>query len=227
MSISGLESVKKGDFVKIGQDRAWVYALFKDHVLAAVLSDRSVNYEGHAEIDPDFQLQVPTDRIHEGQSLTAFMPNAKGQSFQSFLHSKAPYHHLKSIKQLLTGYHQVDVCQPISLGQTVLFYGKANQGQSKLTNETAEKFLKSPQHKVVICSCSPSKKKKVFENSIHYTTDVLSSDVSQCFTPYIALAHAAYLRDQGHHVLFILEDLLHHAYKERSLFHAFKIVLSI
>ena len=127
MSISGLESVKKGDFVKIGQDRAWVYALFKDHVLAAVLSDRSVNYEGPAEIDQDFQLQVPTDRIHEGQPLTAFMPNAKGQSFQSFLRSKPPYHHLKSIKQLLTGYHQVDVCQPISLGQTVLFYGNHTQ----------------------------------------------------------------------------------------------------
>ena len=83
--------------------------------------------------------------------------------------------------------------------------------------------MKKSNHKVVLSSANPLKQRQL-ANCITYNCGLNSSDVSQYFTPYIALAHASYLRDQGNHVLFILDDLLYHTYKERSLFHTTKIV---
>lgn len=190
-----------------------------------MISDKNIDYHGEATLDRNFTLSVPTNIVLKDNAyLTAFPEHATGYSFQDFLSTKPPYSHLKHIKQLITGYHQIDICQPLSLGQSLLFYGKASTGKSKVAYEIAESFLKTPGHKVVISSSNPIKQKN-FRSSIGYACDVSTSDVSSYFTPYIALAHAVYLRDQGNHVLFILDDLLFHAYKERSMFHPMRIVM--
>lgn len=197
--------------------------MYKDYALAAVLSDKNIDYNGLATIDSEYELKVPTSL--NSPILSAFAYDASGYSFHKFLQTKPPYKHLYNKKQLITGYHQLDICQPMSLGQTLLFYGQKNQGQTKIAYETAEKFASQENCKVVIASNNPNKQ-KVFKNSISYVCDYNSSEIAQYFTPFIALAHATFLRDQGFHVLYILDDVLLHAFKEKSLFHYTKIVKS-
>lgn len=202
-----------------------MYALFHDKVLAAILSESQVDYRGPVSIDPNFELKIPTD-ASENSTLTAFSSSSSSSnpSFKAFLNSKPPYKHLLSQNQLHTGYHQIDICKPISLGQTSLFYGSSNKGKIKLAYDTAETFIKSQNTQVVIASPNPLKYKKHIPKAIFYKSEISHSEISQYFIPYIALAHACYLRDKGHHVLFILDDLLFHTYKEKTLFHTGKIV---
>lgn len=201
-----------------------MYGLYEEYSLAAILSDDKVDFEGEVQINPAYKITVPVSS--NSSHLTSFAKSSSNYTFQSFLKTRPPYLHIKNNKQLLTGYHQIDLCQPLSYGQSVLFYGKPRQGKTKMAYEISKEFIKHANHKVVISSINPFKQQTPTD-SINYINNFDTSDVSQYFNPFIALAHAVYLRDQGNHVLFIIDDILYHTYKERSTFHPSKIVLFI
>lgn len=224
LSIEGMPELKKGDVVNVGKHKAWVYALYKEYCLAAVFSEKSVSYSGAVSLaeENDWFIDVNSPNLNRN-----FLFSQTGHSFKNFLNTKPPLKHMIYSQQLVTGYQQLDICQPISLGQSVLFYGKQNTGKTKLAYQIAEKFVKLPQTKVVIASPNPIKGKNPLENVIYYSSDSESSELSQYLLPFTALAHACALRDQGFDVLFILDDILFHSFKEKSLFYTEKLVKAI
>lgn len=154
-----------------------------------------------------------------------------GLDFVKFINTKPTLKHLTNTRILNTGFLQVDLIQPISYGQSVLLYGKANTGKTKLALSAAKLFLSAgDNHKVVLACPNPVTNASSLlnytnsSNTAVYASKYLSSDISQYFTPYFALAHACHLRDQGNHVLLIIDDLLHHGFIERSMFYQYKIV---
>lgn len=221
VSIEGMNGVKKGDIVKVGEYNAWVFALYEEHSLAAILNEKSVNYSGTATMaaENDWFIDVSADCSVKNR---VFKQN--GYSFKQFLNTKPPLAHQVYSQQLLSGYMQLDICQPLSLGQFALFCGKSNTGKTKLAYQIAANFAKQPGKKVVIASPNPIKSKIPLENAVLYTSDPESSEIYQYLLPFAALAHACMLRDQGHDVLFVLDDILFHSIKEKSVFFPEKMV---
>ncbi|CAG9321097.1 unnamed protein product [Blepharisma stoltei] len=229
VSIFGLNAAKKGDFVKIGDNHAWVFALLEEKVLAACLSEKIEKLEGDVTLDINFKLQVPVNAANT--ILHPLSPKNEGLDFSKFLNLKPSLKHLPCTKMLTSGFLQVDLMQPLSYGQSVMLHGKSNLGKTKLAMSAAKQFLNAgDNHKVVIANPNPYINASALQayinspNSVIYSSKHLSSDISQYFTPYFALAHACYLRDQGNHVFLLINDLLHHTFIERSLFYQYKLM---
>jgi F0F1-type ATP synthase alpha subunit len=223
LEIEGIEGLKRGDIISAGLHKAWVFALYRDYSLAAILSDQSVSYNGEVKLSEAYELKVANSSKPSIYSniLTA---DVQGTHFKDFLKARPPYKHLQNSEQLMTGYQQIDICQPLSLGHSILFYGKSHKGKLRLAYQTAELFSRRENSKVVIVSPNPLRSKNHLENVIFYSASTETSEISQYLMPYVALNHACTLRDQGFDVLFILDDVIFHAFKEKSLFPAETLV---
>ena len=209
-----------------GEYKAWVFALYRDYSLAAVLSEKNISFNGEVTLNSSFELKAPNTKSPSVKSGMIIGQNVEGNSIKQFLKTPPPRKHLTCTEQLFTGYQQIDLCQPLSIGQSILLYGKTRKGKTKLAYQTAELFAKRENSKVVIVSPNPSKPKNPLPNCINYSSPSESSDLSAYLLPYIALSHACSLRDQGHEVLFLIDDIQYHAFKEKSLFPAEKLVIS-
>lgn len=132
-------------------------------------------------------------------------------------------------ESLETGIIAIDALLPIGKGQRELFIGNRNTGKTSITLDT----ILHQKGKNVYCIyvsigqrqanvarlISTLEENGALEYSVIISADSSEAVLDQYLAPYVGCTVGEYLRDQGHDVLIIYDDLSNHAiaYREMSL----------
>lgn len=214
--VLGLKEAKFGQCVSIASKPGLVVSLQKEFTYVLMLDD--------AKAEDEIYIQTPQDYLFSTHNN---LPSGQVSlnSLTNFLTARPPLRHVGASMWLNTGQSQIDVFTPLAYGHFCIFSGKTNAGKSMIAGNMIGQFLKrGKNHKVVIVSSNPYENIKNYakyieqseENCFIYTPN--STFPSQFFTPYAALYTACKLRDEGNHVLLLLQDIIHHTFIKETLF---------
>lgn len=215
--VLGLKEAKYGQLVSIQSKVGLVVSLQKEFTYVLMFQDAK-NEDEILLSSPDSEYIFTT----HSQTDTA---NVSIQQLTRFLNQRPPLKHIGGRMWLNTGQVQIDVFTPLSYGQFCIFSGKNQSGKSLIAGNAISQFLKRGEnHKVVIVSSNPYENVKKYEryldnnpqNCFIYTPD--TTFPQQYYMPYAALYTACKFRDEGNHVLLVIQDFIHHTYIKNSLF---------
>lgn len=235
--VKGLPNVKPGEVVLFESGQfGQVKSLSSELVEVLVYSKKSLTM-GLRTVRTGQYLDIPVGSNLLGKSLDALgQPLYQGESLGE---SAARYsvekdargiHERKEIDEpMLSGVSIVDMMVPLGRGQRELLIGDRQTGKTSFALQTLMNQAK--QDVKCIYACIGKKKADIeyVENFINLhnlrsNTVVVTSGADDplgniFLTPYTAMSIAEYFRDQGQHVLIILDDLTTHAkyYREISL----------
>jgi F0F1-type ATP synthase alpha subunit len=222
--VLGLKQAKFGQPVSIASKPGLVVSLQKEFTYVLMLDDAKPEDEVYIQTPQDYLFSTHNN-LQSGQVSLS--------SLNNFLSARPPFRNVGASMWLNTGQSQIDVFTPLAYGHFCIFSGKTNAGKSLIAGNMIGQFLKrGNNHKVVIVSSNPYENIKNYakytekfeENCFIYTPD--STFPSQFFTPYAALYTACKLRDQGNHVLFLVQDIIHHTFIKETLFSSIHGVIS-
>jgi F0F1-type ATP synthase alpha subunit len=138
-------------------------------------------------------------------------------------------------KQLFTGHARLDLAQPLSQGNFIIFKGERNLGKTSLAINTISQFLlENGNNRAIYVGLSKNNTKKGFESlspeqkdrACFFSVggeDTTISNAEYFLIPKIALQTAqSFMNDTSikgkRNLLFVFDDILLHYFKERSIF---------
>lgn len=227
VSVTGVIA-HKGESLQINEHNAWVYAVYKDYIKAAILSGRLAHITEPLTIQ---RTSSPLCLDLQGEALkTPFSGPESSVHLMPLINTKPSLKRRPFEKALWTGYCAIDLSSPVACGHSILFAGKKGSGKLKVAMAAAQQFIEEDNNFVVFGVCNPSVSSEKLSKDIAsprcivYGAKVGDSEVLQYFVNYYALGHALALKEQGKHVLLVLNDVLAHAMLERTLFDYEKLV---
>lgn len=143
---------------------------------------------------------------------------------------KAPYLRRTVSEQLFTGHMRVDMCQPLTIGNFVVFKGhKQSSGKGLAIQGAIKSFLeRKPEGRVIHVSLQAQTAEAIIQNVsadlrerialITAVDDNRANEGSQFLTPLIGLNFAQRHLDNGTPLLFVFEDVLLHNIREKQVF---------
>lgn len=230
VSVTGV-TARKGELLQINGHTAWVYAVYRDYIKAAVLSGHPAHITEPLTIS---RTNSPLCLDLQGETLkTPFSGPESTVHLMPLINTKPSLRHRPFEKTLWTGYCAIDLSSPLACGHSVLFAGKKGSGKLQVAISAAQQFTEKDDHFAIFGVCNPAVSSAKLSKEIDsprctvYGASVGGTEVLQYFVNYYALGHALALKQQGKQVLLVLNDLLAHAMLEKVLFDYEKLVLCI